>query len=125
MGLIFSWWLVIEILGLVGMPLAAFVFARLPDRGWALSKPFSLLIVGWLVWFPLSVISALPYSGLWIVLTFLAFALVNAALLYRDGRVRADLRRLVTQNPLYIAASELVFTFGFLLLAWIRSLNPT
>jgi YYY domain-containing protein len=125
MGLIFSWWLVIEILGLVGMPLAALVFARLPDRGWALSKPFSLLIVGWLVWFPLSVISALPYSGLWIVLTFLAFALFNAALLYRDGRVRADLRRLVTQNPLYIAASELVFTFGFLLLAWIRSLNPT
>src|SRR5215467_2691312 len=116
MGLIFSWWLVIEILGLVGMPLTALVFARLPDRGWALSKPFSLLILGWLVWFPLSVVSALPYSGLWILLTFLAFALFNAVLLYRERQLRADLRRLITQNSVYVTASELIFAFGFLLL---------
>src|SRR5215472_9801898 len=108
---VFSWWLAIEIVGLLGMPLSAVVFSRLPDRGWALSKPFSLLIIGWLVWFPLSVITALPYSGLWIVATFLVFALFNALLLRRVIRIRSYKRTPVTENRVYIATSELIFAF--------------
>ncbi len=123
MGLLFSWWLVIEVLGLVGMPLTATVFANLPDRGWSLSKPFCLLIVGWLIWFPLSIITALPYNGAWIVGTFLAFAALNLVL-WRKTSLRAEVIRLVKERPLYIAASELIFTLGFLLMAWIRSFNP-
>ena len=96
------------------MPLAALVFASLPDRGWALGKPFSLLIVGWLVWFPLSIITALPYSGLWIVLTFLVFAAVQRCCCFAHGPApRPTLRRLITQNPVYIVASELIFALAF------------
>jgi YYY domain-containing protein len=123
MGLVFSWWLVVEILGLMGMPLTSVVCAYLPDRGWALGKPFALLIVGWLIWFPLSIVTALPFSGAWIVGTFLAFAGLNLLLLRRSD-LRADLRRLITTRPVYIAVSEAVFAVGFLLLAWIRSFNP-
>jgi YYY domain-containing protein len=123
MGLVFSWWLAIEILGLVGMPLTSVVCAYLPDRGWALGKPFALLIVGWLIWFPLSVVTALPYNGAWIVGTFLVFAGLNLLLLRRSD-LREHLRQLITTRPVYIATSEAVFTAGFLLLAWIRSFNP-
>jgi YYY domain-containing protein len=123
MGLVFSWWLVVELLGLVGMPLTSVVCTYLPDRGWALGKPFALLIVGWMIWFPLSIITALPYSGAWITGTFIAFAGLNLLLLRRSD-LRADLRRLITTRPVYIAVSEAVFAVGFLLLAWIRSFNP-
>ena len=121
---VFSWWLAIEIVGLAGMPLSAMVFSRLPDRGWALSKPFSLLLVGWLIWFPLSVITALPYRSVWIFLTFLVFAALNALLLRRQADLRSDLSRFIRTYPIYIVASELVFALAFLLLAWIRSFNP-
>ena len=106
------------------MPLSALVFSRLPDRGWALSKPFSLLLVGWLVWFPLSIVTALPYSGVWIFLTFLVFAALNALLLRWKADLRSELSRLLRRYPVYIVASELVFTLAFLLLAWIRSFIP-
>src|SRR5215472_16155727 len=124
MGLVFSWWLVIEILGLVGMPLTSVVCANLPDRGWALGKPFALVIIGWLIWFPLSIITALPYNGAWIAGTVLAFAGLNLLLLLRRSDLRTDLRRLITARPVYIPVSEVVFAVGFLLLAWIRSFNP-
>ncbi len=123
MGLVISWWLVVEVLGLVGMPLASVIFANLPDRGWALSKPLSILIVGWLIWFPLSVITALPYSAAWITGTFIVFAGLNLVLLRRTD-LKSNLYRLITGRPLYIATSEAVFAAGFLLLAWIRSFNP-
>ncbi|MGO8949012.1 MAG: DUF2298 domain-containing protein [Ktedonobacterales bacterium] len=123
MGLVISWWLVVEILGLVGTPLASVICANLPDRGWALSKPLSLLIVGWLIWFPLSVVTALPYSAAWITGTFVGFAAINLLLL-RQEELKSNLYRLITHRPLYIATTEAVFAAGFLFLAWVRSFNP-
>src|SRR5690349_24604937 len=75
MGELFSWWLVVEMLGAAGLPLAALLFARLPDRGWALAKPLALLVTGWLIWFPLSLVTSLPYNRIWLLATFLFFAL--------------------------------------------------
>ena len=88
MGVVFLWWLAVELVGIASLPLTALVFARLPDRGWALAKPLGILVLGWLVWFPLIVFSALPYSGAWIAGTFLAFAAANALLVRRSAAVR-------------------------------------
>lgn len=123
MGEFLGWWLAIEALGIVALPLAAAVFARLPDAGWTLSKPLGLLVMGWLVWFPLALVPALPFSRAWIVGTCLAFAAGNAALLRLPG-VRASLRRLVARARGYLLAAELVFAGAFALLAWERSFTP-
>ena len=124
MSELFSWWLVIEALGAAGLPLAALLFARLPDRGWALAKPLALLVTGWLIWFPLSLVTSLPYNRAWILGTFLLFALGNAALLYRRPDLRATLRGMLSRSRAYVIASEAVFAGGFALMAWERSFTP-
>ncbi len=123
MGQIFAWWLLIELLGFAGLPLAVTVFANLPDRGWALAKPLSLVIVGWLVWFPLSVISALPFTKGWIVGTILAFTLVNLWLLRSPG-VREGLRSLWQRARGYVIGTEAVFAVAFAGMGWERSFTP-
>lgn len=124
MGELFSWWLVVEVLGAAGLPLAALLFARLPDRGWALAKPLALLVTGWLIWFPLSLVTSLPYNRIWILATFLFFALGNAALLYWRPDLRATLRGMLSRSRAYVIASEVVFAGGFALMAWERSFTP-
>ncbi|MEO7001318.1 MAG: DUF2298 domain-containing protein [Ktedonobacterales bacterium] len=124
MSVLFLWWALIEALGLVGLPLAALLFANLPDRGWALTKPLSLLTVGWLIWFPLALIPALPFSVGWCWATLLFFALGNAALLWRLPDLRATLTRMVIRQWAYIATSEGLFAGAFALMAYLRSFTP-
>ena len=37
------WWLILQLVGIVLLPLCFALFRRLPDRGYSLSKPFGLL----------------------------------------------------------------------------------
>jgi YYY domain-containing protein len=118
------WWLAIEVIGLAGLPLTALVFANLPDRGWALAKPFSLLILGWLIWFPLTLISALPFNRVWIVLTLLLYLAGNVALVWRVARVRTALAALWTRQRGYLVLAELLFFVAFAGMVWERSFTP-
>ncbi len=124
MGIVFVWWLAVELVGLASLPLAVTVFARLPDRGWALAKPLGVLVLGWLVWLPLISIQALPYSPAWIILTFVIYVAANAALLLRVSAVRHRLRDLVTRARGYILLTELLFAAAFAAFAWFRSFTP-
>jgi len=47
---VFRWWLIIEIVGLIALPLAVRLFRHLPDRGYALAKPLGLLLVSYVLW---------------------------------------------------------------------------
>jgi YYY domain-containing protein len=123
MSELLSWWLLVEALGVAGAPLTLTVFARLPDRGWPAAKALALLMVGWLIWFPLTIISALPFSRAWIIGTMLVFALANVAML-RAPSVRLALTKFVQTQRGYLAASEIVFAGAFGLMAWIRSFTP-
>lgn len=124
MGETFLWWLALEIVGLAGLPLTALVFANLPDRGWTLAKPFSLLILGWLIWFPLTAISALPFNRIWILVTLLLYIGGNLALALRVARVRMALGDLLRQRRGYIAISELLFAGAFAGMVWERAFTP-
>ncbi len=120
----FFWWLALEIIGLAGLPLTALVFANLPDRGWTLAKPFSLLIVGWLIWFPLTLIPALPFSRVWIILTVLLYLAGNLALVWRVARVRQALMALLTRQRGYLILTEALFALAFVAMVWERSFTP-
>ncbi len=47
---IVRWWLIVEIIGLLALPLAFRVLRWLPGRGYALVKPLGLLLAGYLLW---------------------------------------------------------------------------
>jgi YYY domain-containing protein len=123
MGVLFSWWLVVEALGIAALPLTTTLFAHLPDRGWALSKPLGILAAGWLIWFPLALFNALPYSRAWIAGVLVVFIAGNAALL-RDRERRETLRRILVGGRAYVLACELLFTASYLFMAWLRSFTP-
>ena len=44
------WYLVVQLSGLVALPLCLRLFRHLPDRGYGVSKPLGLLLVGWVFW---------------------------------------------------------------------------
>ncbi|HKT37004.1 MAG TPA: DUF2298 domain-containing protein, partial [Ktedonobacterales bacterium] len=124
MGETILWWLAIEAVGFVGLPLTALAFANLPDRGWSLAKPFSLLILGWLIWFPLTFVSALPFNRVWIALTLLVYLAGNFVLLWRVERVTAALRTLFTRQRGYLLWCEVIFAAAFAGMVWERSFTP-
>ncbi|HEX9036858.1 MAG TPA: DUF2298 domain-containing protein [Ktedonobacterales bacterium] len=117
------WWVAIEALGLASAPLAVVIFRNLPDRGWAFAKPFGLLTLGWLIWLPLSVIQALPFSSAWIIATGVIFLASNAALL-RVKSVRDALIGLLRSSWGYALATEALFTIAYATMLWERSFTP-
>lgn len=120
---LFWWWLAAEVLGLLALPLAAVLCANLPDRGWGLARPLGLLVVGWLIWLPLTLIPAFPYSRAWIAATVVLFGVGNAALL-RLGPVRVALRDLLARERVYLVVGEGVFAGALALMGWERSFTP-
>ena len=66
------WLLAIEAIGLAAFPLCYYLFPGLRDRGYSVSKPFGLLVIGYLSWV-LSTIHILPsvqvtIAGIWLVM---------------------------------------------------------
>jgi YYY domain-containing protein len=47
---ILVWWLLLQLFGLVGLPLASRLLGNLPDRGYAFARPLGLLLTGYLLW---------------------------------------------------------------------------
>ena len=124
MGIVLLWWLALEIVGLAALPLTALIFARLPGRGWIFAKPLGLIVLCWLIWFPLIVAHALPYSAAWIFGTFIAFALGNLALLRQLPSLWQGMLSVWREHRAYVVGGEVVFFAGFALMAWVRSFTP-
>src|SRR3990172_9590563 len=57
-----TWWIMMQVVGLAALPLCLLLFRRLPDRGYALSKAFALLLVGYLFWI-LNIVRILPNTS--------------------------------------------------------------
>jgi YYY domain-containing protein len=47
---ILIWWLLLQLFGLVGLPLAFRLLGNLPDRAYAFARPLGLLLTGYLLW---------------------------------------------------------------------------
>ncbi|KPV50608.1 hypothetical protein SE17_25925, partial [Kouleothrix aurantiaca] len=58
---IFVWWLTIQLLGVLALPLTQWFFRALPDRGYAFSKAFGLLLTGYLAWL-LAMLGIAPFE---------------------------------------------------------------
>ena len=48
--LVVRWYLVLQAFASAALPLCLWLFRRLPDRGYSVSKPFALVVTGWVFW---------------------------------------------------------------------------
>jgi uncharacterized membrane protein len=114
------WWLVLQLAGAATLPLCLLAFARLPDRGYALSKPFALIVLGFTFWFFSSdnFIAVLPNSAGGILGALFVLAAISVVAAY----LRADeLIGWAREHWLYIAGVELMLLIVFAVAVALRS----
>ena len=114
-------WAVVEVLGLLCLPLTVMVFHNLPDRGWAFSKALGLTVFAFVVWLPLMYFQMLPYSQSFLL--GIALLLVAASImgfLYTYDSVM----KVIRGNKLYVIVAELTFLLMVLLLGMMRQFRP-
>ncbi len=114
-------WAMMEVLGIIFLPLTVTVFHNLPDRGWAFTKAVGLAVLAFGVWLPLMCFQFLPFSRLFIFGVLLILLALNVLGFLR---VRKTLLELVRSHYLYIIFAELIFFGMVLLLGWLRSYGP-
>src|SRR5437016_4994128 len=118
---LFQMWVLVEVLGLLCLPLTITVFHNLPDRGWAFSKAIGIALLAFCVWLPLMYVQVLPFSQLFIAVVL---CILCAFSIFGFIRVRRALVELVRAHLFYIVVCEAIFLGMVFLLGWIRSYGP-
>lgn len=113
------WWLVLQVTAVLLLPLCLALFARLPDRGYALSKPFALLLLGYTFWL-LNSLHFLPNSPRGIIIALVLLALLSAA--FARAR-REELLAWLEAHSTYMLGVEVLLLVAFLSFVWLRSFN--
>ncbi|MGB5931970.1 MAG: DUF2298 domain-containing protein [Anaerolineae bacterium] len=117
------WWLMVEILGLVALPLAFRLFRALPDRGYALSKPLGILLCSYLFWILVS-FGFLANKREAIVFVILLGAAISWYLYSSRRKEGEEILAFLYRHRKVVLASELLFTAAFGLWALVRAYNP-
>jgi YYY domain-containing protein len=121
------WWLMLEGLGLIALPVTLRLFRHLPGRGYVFSKPLALVLVSYVLWI-LSTLGILRNTWGNILLSVI-LVLGLSVLLYRRQRQNAapgdvPLSKWLRQNLSAVIAGELVFTLAFLLWVLYKAYDP-
>ncbi|MCU0494706.1 MAG: DUF2298 domain-containing protein, partial [Chloroflexaceae bacterium] len=126
---IFRWWLVIQALGLLALPLTNFLFRFLPDRGYAFSKAFGLLLTGYGAWL-IAMLGIAPFGAPLLAVVALAVGVAGwlaTRTKNRESRTEGNKRDLVLGSWFSVLswrtllAYELLFLGALLFLVWMRS----
>jgi len=127
------WWLIVQILGLVALPLAYRLFDRLPDRGYGFAKPLGLLGTSYALWLLTTLgflrnrwggivgcVLLMAAGGWW----FYRWA-VGADLTSAQGQGQGlPLRDWLVENRRLILVNEALFALAFFGFALFRAYNP-
>lgn len=119
MGSLIIWWLVLEALGLIALPLTSTLFSARADHGYAFAKIVGLLLVSYVAW--LLGFAGVPFAAaLWLALA--AFAVLNLVLAWQGhARLGAWFRG---PGVRALLIHDALWTFGFLFFAYQRALWP-
>ena len=114
---IVRWWLVLELFGLVGLPLSVWLFRRLPEHGLAWSKALGLLLTGWGTW----LLASFGFGSFSFGLITFAALLVTAVGLWACRRSQISLRAVVREQRWWWAFTTALFVVvlvGSLVIRW-------
>ena len=116
---VLAWFLMLEILGLIALPLTFGTFRNFADRGYIFSKAIGLLVVSWGVWMIASLRLA-PFTW-WTILSVMAILAI--ASYPKEGKRSEVFVFLRTKWRLLLLEEGLFWAF-FALLLVIRLQNP-
>ena len=115
------WWLItVEALGLAVFPLAFYLLRRLPDRGFSVTKPLGILLVGYIAWI-LGALNIVPAIRVSLIVIVLLVASVSAWVAWTH---RVELKKFVMAERRTLIAAEIIFLVVFLGWAMFRSYDP-
>ena len=114
------WLVTVEIIGLAVFPLVYFLLPRLSDRGYGLSKPFGILLTGYVAWI-LSALHLVPSVRVTLFGLVLITAASSAVLLYLH---RDEMVAFVKRRWRLVAITETVFLVFFLGWVLFRAYDP-
>jgi YYY domain-containing protein len=117
---IISWFLIIEIIGLISFPIVLFTCPNLNDKGYSLSKTLGILLLTFVTWILVS-LHILKFGQFSILFSGLIITITAALLSYK---CRINPLKLLKENKNIIIKNELVFTISFLVFLLILIKNP-
>ena len=117
---LFSWWLTIEIVTWISFPLLFFLFARLPDRGFGLSKILGIFIPAYINWIMVS-LHIIPYHRLPLILAIVIIALLSLRQVIKN---KLSFQSFFKNHWKMIIVLETIFLGGGFIFTFIRSFEP-
>jgi len=114
-----TWWLAVEMIGLIAFPVTFLFFRFLPDRGYSFSKVVGLLLLSYLVWLGATA-RIIPNERWSIILTLVLLGSLSAGLAYRS---RHSLVRFLRDKWIAVASVEALFTVSYAYAVIFRSHN--
>ncbi len=124
MLIVVVWWLWMQVLGLVALPLTYRFFGHLPDRGYAFARPLGLLLTSYVLWLGASL--GLLRNSVGGALFSLGLVAAVSLVVYRRGRSDSEpgLFAWLRANGRLVLAVELLFAAALALWALLRSYSP-
>ena len=117
---LFLWWLVLELIGVLALPLALRVLRHLPTRGLGFAKQIGLLLSAYLLWALLSVGILRDTTAC----AAFALALVGGASGYLLIRHGDELLSALRQRWRFLVAVEVLFLVAMVAFGLFRAYNP-
>jgi YYY domain-containing protein len=114
------WIIWVQGLALLGLPLSLFLFKALPDRGYLLAKPLSILLAAYVAWLFAS-LQWMPFSRNSVIFGALLVAIASMVVVYTR---RVDVPAFFRDNLRLVIIGEAIFMGSFLLFLLLRSANP-
>ena len=117
---VICWFLTVEAIGLAAFPLAYFLLPRLSDRGYTVSKPLGILLIGYASWI-LSVTHILPSVRISVVFLLLALGGLSG---WYAWRRRHELTQFLVREKKLLFAGEAIFLLFFVGWVGFRAYDP-
>ncbi len=114
------WWLILQGIGLLALPIALRLLRFLPDRGYGFARPLGLLLGGYLFWL-LTILGLLQNTTAGILFSLLIVGALSVYLWTREGPAMwAALR----ERRRIVVATEVIFAVALAAFALFRAYNP-
>jgi uncharacterized membrane protein len=118
------WWIIVEIIGWLALPIAMRVLRWLPDRGYIFSKSIGLLIASYVLWLGASTHLLRNDLGSILASILIMAGLSTAFYLHAKQKNTETLLPFLKKNKKLVFTVEILFTVSFAAWAVLRAYAP-